>query len=177
MKKLFVSLLLCLMALVGARAQANIALLDKVAGQRVTFHYTYSLSQNGQSFRDVTDGNVTVEDNSYSLEGLGLKVLSDGETRWSLDPAAKEVLVETVTEDDLFTNPALFIASYRHYMDRIQVNAQGKDYLDVTLTLDQDVKARFVLRDIVFLEQRQEKSDFSLDLKSLPKDYLVTDLR
>ena len=176
MKKLIVSLMLCLLALVSARAQANIPLLDKVAGQRVSFHYTYSLSQKGQSFREITDGNVTVEDNAYSLEGLGIKVISDGETRWSLDDAAREVLVETVEEGDLFTNPALFIASYRNYMERIKVNAQGNDYLDVTLTLDEDNKARFVLRNIVFGE-RKEKSDFKVDLKSLPKDYLVTDLR
>ena len=61
-------------------------------------------------------------------------------------------------------------------MDRIKVNAQGTDSLDVTLTLDQDTRARFVLRNITFGE-RKEKSDFSVDLTSLPKDYLVTDLR
>ena len=176
MKKLIVSLLLGLAALGGARAQSNIPLLDKVAGQRVNFHYTYSLARGGQSFKQVTDGNVIVEDNAYSLEGLGIKVVSDGVTRWSLDDAAREVLVETVEEGDLFTNPALFIASYRNYMDKIKVNAQGKDYLDVTLTLDEDTHARFVLKDIVFGE-RKEKSDFSIDLKSLPEDYLVTDLR
>ena len=175
MKKLIVSLILVLSALVGARAQANIPLLDKVAGQRVSFHYTYSLSQKGQSFRDVTAGNVIVEDNAYSLDGLGIRVVSDGVTRWSIDDAAREVVVETVEEGDLFTNPALFIASYRQYMDKIKVNAQGKDYLDVTLTLDEDTYARFVLRNVVFGEQK-EKSGFSIDLKSLP-DYLVTDLR
>ena len=176
MKKLIVSLLLSLTALGAARAQSNIALLDQVAGQRVHFHYTYSLSQKGQSFKEVTDGNVVMEDNAYSLEGLGIKVISDGITRWSLDHDAREAVVETVEEGDLFTNPALFIASYRHYMDRIKVNAQGKDYLDVTLTLDEDTRARFVLRDIVFGEKK-EKSDFSVDLQSLPKDYVITDLR
>jgi hypothetical protein len=176
MKKLIVSLMFVLTALGAARAQSNIALLDKVAGQRVHFHYTYSLSQKGQPFKEITDGNVVVEDNAYSLEGLGIKVISDGETRWSLDEAAREVVVETVEEGDLFTNPALFIASYRRYMDKIKVNAEGLDYLDVTLTLDEDKRARFVLRSIVFGE-RKEKSDFRVDLKSLPKDYLVTDLR
>lgn len=42
--------------------------------------------------------------------------------------------------------------------------------------LDEDTHARFVLRNIVFGE-KQEKSDFVIDLKSLPKDYLITDLR
>ena len=47
--------------------------------------------------------------------------------------------------------------------------------LDVTLTLDEETKARFVLKDIVF-GARKGKSDFSLSEKSLP-DYLITDLR
>ena len=79
-------------------------------------------------------------------------------------------------QEDLFTNPALFISSYRRYMDKIRVNAQGEDSLDVTLTLDDETRARFVLKGIVFGEP-QGKSDFSLDEKSLSKDYVITDLR
>lgn len=174
MKRVLSILLLSALAL-GARAQGNIPLLDKVEGHRVTFHYTYSLSQKGSSFTPVTDGNVTVEGNAYILQGLGMEVVSDGTTRWTLDRDAKEALVEKVQKEDLFTNPALFIASYKDYMDRIQVNASGSNSLDVTLTLDDETKARFVLKDIVF-GARKGKSDFSLSEKSLP-DYLITDLR
>lgn len=161
----------------GAFAQSgSIPLLDRVEGHRVTFHYTYSLSRNGEDFTPVTDGDVVVEGNDYILEGLGLKVVSDGTTRWTCDAEAREMVVETVQSEDLFTNPALFIGSYRRYMDRIRVNSQGADSLDVTLTLDEDTRARFVLRDIVYGEM-QGKSDFSVDEKSLPKDYVITDLR
>lgn len=174
MKRVLSILLLSALAL-GARAQGNIPLLDKVEGHRVTFHYTYSLSQKGSSFTPVTDGNVTVEGNAYILQGLGMEVISDGTTRWTLDRDAREALVEKVEKEDLFTNPALFIASYKGYMDRIKVNSSGSDSLDVTLTLDDETKARFVLKDIVF-GARKGKSDFSLSEKSLP-DYLITDLR
>ena len=174
MKRVLSILLLSALAL-GARAQGNIPLLDKVEGHRVTFHYTYSLSQKGSSFTLVTDGNVTVEGNAYILQGLGMEVISDGTTRWTLDRDAREALVEKVEKEDLFTNPALFIASYKGYMDRIKVNSSGSDSLDVTLTLDAETKARFVLKDIVF-GARKGKSDFSLSEKSLP-DYLITDLR
>lgn len=159
----------------GARAQGNIPLLDKVEGHRVRFHYTYSLSQKGSAFTPVTNGDVTVEGNAYILQGLGMEVISDGTTRWTLDRDAREALVEKVQKEDLFTNPALFIASYKNYLDRIQVNASGSDSLDVTLTLDDETKARFVLKDIVF-GARKGKSDFSVTEKSLP-DYLITDLR
>ena len=175
MKKLTLILLLVLPAL-SARAQEGIPLLDKVQGQRVQFHYTYSLSQNGEAFRSITDGNVTVEDNAYMLEGLGLRVLSDGTTRWTLDAEAGEVLVETVVKEDLYTNPALFIASYRDHLSQLKVNEAGAGFLDVTLTLDEQNQARFVLKDITYSPQ-QGKSDFSLDEKSLPDTYVITDLR
>ena len=173
--KRFVSVLLFSLLLQGLQAQDGIPLLDKVAGHRVHFHYTYSLSRAGADFAPVTDGQVTVEGNAYILEGLGMKVLSDGTTRWTLDPEAKEAVVEAVQKEDLFTNPALFIGSYRNYMDKLQVNASGKDSLDVTLTLDTETQARFVLSSIVYGEE-QGKSDFSMDEKSL-SGYLVTDLR
>ena len=174
MKRVLSILFLCTLAL-GARAQGNIPLLDKVEGHRVTFHYTYSLSQKGSSFTPVTDGNVTVEGNAYILQGLGMEVISDGTTRWTLDRDAREAMVEKVVKEDLFTNPALFIASYKDYMDRIKVNSSGSDSLDVTLTLDDETRARFVLKNIVF-SPRKGKSDFSVEEKSLT-DYVITDLR
>ena len=173
--KRVISILFLITLVLGVRAQGNIPLLDKVEGHRVTFHYSYSLSQKGASFTPVTEGDVTVEGNAYILQGLGMEVVSDGTTRWTLDRDAKEALVEKVQKEDLFTNPALFIASYKDYLDRIKVNASTSNSLDVTLTLDDETKARFVLKDIVF-GAKKGRSDFSLTEKSLP-DYLMTDLR
>lgn len=175
MKRIVSILFLSALSLLGARAQGGIPLLDKVEGHRVTFHYTYSLSQKGGEFAPITDGDVTLEGNCYRLQGLGMEVISNGTTRWTLDPEAKEAMVETVEKEDILTNPALFIASYRDHMDQLTVNAQGKDSLDVTLKLDEDNSARFVLKDIVYKPQ-QGKSDFSVEEKSL-SGYLVTDLR
>lgn len=175
--KRIVSILLFSVLTLTARAQGGgISLLDRVEGHRVTFHYTYSLSQAGNAFTTVTDGDVMVEGNAYILEGLGLKVISNGITRWTQDEDAKEVLVERVEQEDLFTNPALFIGSYKRYMDKIRVNAQGVDSLDVTLTLDENTKARFLLQHIVY-GPVQGKSDFSLNEKSLSNEYVITDLR
>lgn len=174
MKKLLLAITILFSGLVSW-AQ-GIPLLDKVQGQRVSFTYSYSLSQKGADFQEITGGEVTVEDNAYVMEGLGIKVLSDGETRWSLDPGAREAVVETVEKEDIFTNPALFISSYMNYMDRIKVNSQGRDNLDVTLTLDDETKARFVLKGITFKE-KQGKSGFSMDEKSLSVDWVVTDMR
>ena len=175
MKRIVIGLSALFLSL-GAFAQGNIPLLDRVPGHRVQFHYTYSLSQGGRPMTKVTDGEVTVEDNAYLLSGLGLEVRSDGTTRWSLDREAEEVLVEKVDKDDLLTNPALFIQSYKANLDKIRVNASSSDSLDVTLVLDDDTSARFVLKDVRFGEPKG-KSDFTLDVKSLPDSYIVTDLR
>ena len=175
MKRLL--LLLCLLFPAALQAQ-NIAVLDKVGDNRVKFDYTYSLSKDGAPMQKVTEGKVIVEGNAFSLTGLGLKVISDGTTRWTVDTSAKEVLVETVENDDIFTNPALLISSYRDYMDKITVHSSTASSLDVTLVLDEDVKARFVLKNIVFLESGDDKKEvFSFDEKTLDKSYIVTDLR
>lgn len=174
--KRFLTVFAAALLTAAAFAQGSIPLLDRVPGHRVQFHYTYSLSRDGGPMTQVTDGDVTVEDNSFLLSGLGLEIRSDGLTRWSVDREAQEVLVEKVESEDLFTNPALFIRSYRHYMDRIKVNSSGPDSLDVTLSLDEGTSARFVLKDVRFLDAKG-KSDFTLDVKSLPGSYVVTDLR
>lgn len=175
MNRLF-TLVVCLCSLALPAGAQGIALLDQVQGHRVTFHYTYSLSQKGDGFKPVTDGDVTVEGNAYIMNGLGLRVVSDGTTRWTEDLEAMELVVETVERENLFTNPALFIGSYRDYLDKIHVNSAGEDSLDVTLTLDEETQARFLLKYIVYLPE-QGKSDFSLDEKSLPSTYVITDLR
>lgn len=175
MKRIVTGLAAILLSL-GAFAQGSIPILERVPGHRVQFHYTYSLSQGGKPMTQVTDGDVTVEDNAYRLSGLGLEVRSDGTTRWSLDREAEEILIEKVAREDLITNPALFINSYKSYMDKIRVNASSANSLDVTLVLDEDTSARFVLKDIVFAD-KQGKSDFTLDVKSLPDSFIITDLR
>ncbi len=174
MKKLL--LFAALLLSVAASAQ-RIAALVKVGGNPVRFDYTYSLSKDGGPMQKVTEGRMTVEGNSFVLSGLGLRVISDGKTRWSIDDAAGEVLIESVESDDILTNPAILIASYDRYLDRIKVNSASDTSLDVTLDLDEDVKARFVLKHIKLLKEEDKKEVFSFDEKTLDSSYVVTDLR
>ncbi len=173
MKRFLLSMAL-LATCIGTLAQTRIPLLDKVPGHRVQCSYTYSVSKNGGAFSEVTKGNLEVEENAFRLDALGLRIVSDGTTRWTLDEDAREAVVEAVQKEDITANPALLIGHYADY--DLVVNASGKDFLDVTLVLDESTRARFFLQDIVFGE-RKGKSDFSMDEKSLPDDYLLTDLR
>ncbi|MBQ9410222.1 MAG: hypothetical protein IJU21_01290, partial [Bacteroidales bacterium] len=127
-------------------------------------------------FSKVTEGDVLVEDSAYRLDGLGLTIVCDGETRWTYDPEAGEVVIENAEKDNILTNPALLISSYRAYGSALTVKGGSADSLDVIYHVDEDADARFVLKGIVYSEQ-QGKSDFTFDVKSLPGNSVVTDLR
>lgn len=157
-------------------AQTSIPQLDRAAGKRVTFNYEYSLSKDGAGFSKVTEGKVLVEDNAYRLDGLGLTIVCNGETRWTHDASAAEVVIENAEQDNILTNPALLISSYRGYGNALHVKGGSRDSLDVVYDVDDNVKARFVLTSIVYSEP-QGKSDFTFDVKSLPDDSVITDLR
>ena len=150
--------------------------LDKAGGKRVNFHYVYSLSKDGADFKQVTEGQVTVEENAYKLNGLGLTIISDGETRWTQDASAQELVIEAVDKESIEVNPALLIASYKAYRKDLKVVSGTEDSLDIIYNVEDNMRARFVLTDIRYGEP-QGKSDLTFDVSSLPKSYIVTDLR
>ena len=94
-----------------------------------------------------------------------------------MDESAEEVVIDSVANDDVFSNPALLISSYRNYLDIIKVNREGSDSLDLTIILDEDTKVRFKLTSVRFAEPSSDTSDFVLDVSALPSSYVVTDLR
>lgn len=174
MKKI-ICILLALVPLLGFAQGRGIALLDKAAGKRVTFNYVYSLDQ-GKGLSEVTRGSVIAQGSCFVVSGLGLKSYSDGSSIWMVDENSKEVVIDNVAADDVFSNPALLIASYRNYLDKITVNRQGADYLDLTIVLDEDTTVRFELSSIGFSDPAA-LSDFSFSVSGLPSSYVVTDLR
>jgi len=175
MKRLSAIIILSLVSLLCFAQEGSIALLDKAAGKRVSFKYTYSLNQ-GSGMKEVTKGDVIAEGSCFLVTGLDLKSYSDGETCWMVDESTKEVLVDNVANDDVFSNPALLIANYKNFLDKIHVNKEGKDSLDVTVDLDEETSIRFKLTSVVFSEP-QGKAEFVFDTSALPSSWVVTDLR
>ena len=173
--KRILCILLSLVPLFCFAQGRGIALLDKAAGKRVTFDYVYSLDQ-GKGMSEVTRGSVTAQGNCFVVSGLGLKSYSDGRTLWMVDEKAKEVVIDEVVNDDVFTNPALLISSYRSFMDKIKVNREGSDSLDLTIALDDDTTVRFVLSTVRFSDP-SDPSTFTFVTFGLPSSYVVTDLR
>ena len=157
-------------------AQERIALLDKASGKRVSFAYRYFLIQDGEDGDEVTSGHVSVQGNAFRLDGLGLELWSDGSTRWTMDSVAKELLIEAVDGEDLLTNPALLVLDYRHHPGLLKVRKEGPDSLDVEVHLDERTAVHLIISGVTFNEEGP-LSDYVLELASLGKDYVVTDLR
>ena len=175
MKRLICTIFLLVLGL-GALAQTRIPQLDRARNQRVSFHYVYSLSKDGGDYTPVTEGDVVVEEDAYRLSGLGMEVVCDGHTRWSGDASAREMIIETIDRSSVLDNPGLLVTGSRDYADVLHVQSGSDTTLDVVLDVDEDVRARFVLTGITYTE-KQGKSGFSVDEKSLSKDYVITDLR
>ena len=174
--KRILCIVLSLVPLLAFAQGRGIALLDKAAGKRVSFDYVYSLDQ-GEGMKEVTKGSVVAQGNCFVVSGLGLKNYSDGSALWMMDESAGEVVIDSVANDDVFSNPALLISSYRNYLDIIKVNREGSDSLDLTITLDEDTRVRFKLTSVRFADPTSDTSDFILDVSALPSSYVVTDLR
>lgn len=152
----------------SALAQGGVPVLDRVPGHRVTFHWV--LADGGLA------GDATVQGSAYRLTAGDYEVWSDGTVSWVIDREAREVLVQRVEEEDIFSNPALIVGSYRLLSDRLQVHAATDDSLDATVSLDGGNDLHFRLTGIAFHDEG-DISDFVFDAASLDASYVVTDLR
>lgn len=170
-------LLLLLGSLLSLSAAAqSIPLLDKVPGHRVTFDYVYGYTAGGKTYDNVSSGSMTVQGNAYLLKADGLEIYSDGAVRWSLDPAAKEAIIEAVDTEDVISNPAAIVSSYKEFGKKLKVNGSTADSLDISVTTDDGTVSRFRLRNIRFAPEGS-LSDFTVNRSALGSDYIVTDLR
>ena len=99
---------------------SSIDVLDRIRNESVSFDYTYWVATGDKpsELRQSSSGTVVAQQDAYAVTGLGLEVRSDSRTRWSIDPAAKEVLIESVgseVADDLLLTPTLAVCRYSDY--------------------------------------------------------------
>ena len=99
---------------------SSIEVLDRIGSESVSFDYTYSVATFDQpsKLRQTSSGTVTAQREAYCVTGLGLEVRSDDKDRWTIDPAAQEVLIESVGKgvaDDLLLTPTLAVCRYSDY--------------------------------------------------------------
>ena len=187
---LYVSVLLCLVSFSSTGQENRVqAFLDKVAGKCVSFDYQFTTRT---SVPLTGKGKAVVRDNQYFVDGNGLEIYCDGVTRWTMDRAAGEVIVEAVdaATDDILSNPAIWLTG----LDRafsvqgnvlvpkksggalrwIELRFQGTTLTGAVITLSDGTLADFSLNHWNF---SAPTPSFILDVKALDKHFVVTDLR
>ena len=104
-----------------------------------------------------------------------MEIWCDGQTRWIVDRAAGEVVIEAVdaSSSDWLTNP---VAWLKQSGDGTPVRLQFRgDYpCSAMLSLPDGTKADFSFSDWTI---NQTAPSFVLELQALPTSYIVTDLR
>lgn len=71
------------------------AFADKVADARVRLEYSYLADDGGMKLSG--KGIATVQDNCYHVSGDGFEIWCDGESVYTVDPAAMEAVIESVS--------------------------------------------------------------------------------
>lgn len=99
---------------------SSIDVLDRIRDESVAFDYTYwvATGDKPEQLRQTSSGKVFAQQDAYCVTGLGLEVRSDRRTRWTIDPVACEVLIESVgseVADDLLLTPTLAVCRYSDY--------------------------------------------------------------
>ena len=95
MKKWMIPLLALLLPLTAA-AQIDMQQVTEIASHlddsRISLHYDCTFTQDTPL---KLSGTLLVQGECYSARGNGMEISCDGTTRWTVDPASKEVYVET----------------------------------------------------------------------------------
>lgn len=114
MKRIIASALVLCGIYMAAFAQDTSALKQlcaKMTESSATLNYSYTLSVSG--VKTVGDGVLYVQDQSYVMQGNGLKIYCNGSTVWLVDEAGKEVIIESVSQEanSYLSNPVLLLAN------------------------------------------------------------------
>ena len=105
------------------------SLLDRLykdfSSKLVTLDISYVLEM--ASADVVGEGIVEFQDNAYRLSGNGIEVYCDGNDVWLMDPAAKEVYIEPVSDgvDAFIQNPALLFTGLKENFEVVNFKEGG----------------------------------------------------
>ena len=171
-----------------------------VNANSVSFVYDFSFSES----RLQGKGKAVLQGESFLTEGNGVKIYSNGKSRWFADYSIKEVVVESVSNElpDLLSNPVtvfsaaskslkLAAASKEGGLAKLTLLPLGKGtgllsailYFDSgslpvkgSLNMEDGEKISFNIEKVK-ISPKLPKSAFELDTASLGDAWVVTDLR
>ncbi|WP_299117246.1 outer membrane lipoprotein carrier protein LolA [uncultured Winogradskyella sp.] len=157
MKKISILLALIITSTVFAQDKAE-ALLNEVskkvkAYENISVDFKYELNNVSENITQETKGDVTIQDDKYVLNVLGVTRIYDGKTLYNISPEDEEVTISSEnTEDEGTITPSKMLSfyedGYTYKMDIVQ-NVKGRKIQYVKLTpIDSNAEIKHVLLGI-----------------------------
>ena len=147
MKRILLTLLLITLTFF-AGAQDNLSTIRKaMADNKVCLDYSCTIPG---KVTMKSSGSISVQRNCYKLVSAGIEIYCDGQTRWTVDRDAKEVLVEQAQ------GVAEFLDDSEKYLDSLE---------------------DLVLSKVKTYPFDKDDSEFIFVTENLGADWIVTDLR
>ena len=157
MKKLSILFALIITSSVFAQDKAETLLNDvskKVkAYENISVDFKYELNNVSENITQETKGDVTIQDEKYVLNVLGVTRIYDGKTLYNISPEDEEVTISSEnTEDEGTITPSKMLSfyeeGYNYKMDIVQ-KVKGRKIQYVTLTpIDSNAEIKHVLLGI-----------------------------
>lgn len=178
--------------------------VSKISDSRQKFEYSFS---SGFQTKLTGKGTAIVQGSCFRLDGDGLEIYCDGQSAVTMDRAAKEVIVESLEfEQGNYVNPAMLLSSIdkafrcksqspANYAGResvkvileprrqcnlsritLYLSKGGNSLYGASVSMDDGSSTDFFLPSFSILPCGS-LDDFRVDLKSLGKGYIITDLR
>lgn len=91
MKKWILPLLALLLPLAAAAQPQLAEIAAHLQSERVSLHYDCTYTEDTPV---KLSGDLVIQGDCYLAKGNGVEIYSDGATRWTVDPASKEVYIE-----------------------------------------------------------------------------------
>jgi len=199
MRRLFFALTSLLSGVFCSAQTAQEALdnfIGNVAVHRTVFDYTFVMQPSlKESPKVVGQGKLTMQDNCWCVEGMGVNMHCDGKSLWIVDESSGEIIIENAGDSEAALNPVTMIAAFDESFVRKSVTVEkqyvkavlepkGKgDIVSVTVMIARDgsslhcatVRMKdgtvtdFAVPSFAFKGKTQDMSVFSFDEKSFQK--------
>jgi outer membrane lipoprotein-sorting protein len=131
MKKIFqISLFLLLSLTTQAQDKKAKTLLDEVTAKvksyaNIVIDFKYTLNNSKENINQESKGNVTIKDNLYVLNIMGVTKMFDGKKNYTINPEDEEITITKFDEkDDTSISPnkmlTFFNSGYKYSWDILQ---------------------------------------------------------
>lgn len=132
-----------------AMAQDSMKVLaEKLSKGIASFDYSFATTGSDTPFAG--DGKAVVAGQCYRIEGNGLDIRCDGAVRYTADPAAGEMVIESADGQtlDFLSNPALLLSDIGSNFKVLNLSREGgREVYELSAVSEPSIKALTLILD------------------------------